>query len=43
MKLETFINSALFCYTKGLVLKIPFSDELLDYLYVVSEVSGSGA
>jgi hypothetical protein len=33
----------LFCFTKGLVLRNPFSDELLDYLYAVSEVSGSGA
>ena len=43
VKLETSVNSALFRFTKGLVLEIPFSDELLDYLHAVSEVPGPGA
>jgi hypothetical protein len=38
VKLHTFVNSALFCFTKGLVLRNRFSDELLDILYAVSEV-----
>ena len=43
VKLGIFVNSVLFRFTKGLVLEIPFSDELLDYLHAVSAVWGSGA
>jgi hypothetical protein len=43
VKLDTFVNSALFCFTKGLFLEIPFSEELLDILRVVSAFWGSGA
>jgi hypothetical protein len=42
VKLETFVNCALFCFTKGLALRNSIQ-LLLDYLYVVSEVLGSGA
>jgi len=43
VKLETFVNSVLFLFTKGFVLRSTFSDELLDYLHAVSAVSGSAA
>ena len=43
VKLDTFINSELFRFTKVLFWEIPFSDKLLDYLYAVSAVWGSGA
>jgi len=39
----TFVNSALSHFTKGFVLRNPFSDELLDSLHAVSAVWGSGA
>ena len=41
VKLDTFVNSALFRFTKGLVLKISLSEKPLDYLYAVSAVLGS--
>jgi hypothetical protein len=40
---DTFVNSMLFHFTKDLFSEILFSDKLLDYLHVVSEVWGSGA
>jgi hypothetical protein len=43
VKLETFENSELFRFTKGLVLRDTISDELLDYLHAVSAVWGPGA
>ena len=43
VKLDTFLNSALFCFTKDLVSEIPFSDELLDYLHAGSAVWGTAA
>jgi hypothetical protein len=42
VKLDTFVNSVLFLFTKSLALRN--SIQLLpDCLYAVSEVSGSGA
>jgi len=43
MKLDTFVNSALFRFTKALVLRNTIIDELLDYLHAFSAVWGSGA
>jgi hypothetical protein len=37
-KIDTFVKSALFHFTKFLFWEVPFSDELLDYLRAVSEV-----
>ena len=43
VKLDTFVNSALFCFKKGLVLRKTFSEELLDCLHAFSAFLGSGA
>ena len=43
VKLNIFVNSAFLRFTKGLVSRIPFSGELLDYVHAVSEFSFSGA
>jgi len=43
VKTDTFVNSVLFRFTKGLFRDIPFSDKLLDYLHEVSAVWCSGA
>jgi len=43
VKLDMFVNSVLFRFTMGLVLRIPFCEEPLDLLHAVSAVSGSRA
>jgi hypothetical protein len=42
VKLDTFVNSALFCFTKVLVLRNSIQLQP-DYLYEVSEFSGSAS